>query len=608
MRTATLICLLAACNQGNIRGRSTSTFSPSMCEFDREPDAVVPSDACAAYEVGNFKPKRQWMAGMGQSCRSTPIVADLDGDGVPEVLVTLSSQLGRAASLLVLNGADGSVKWRNNDANLAYASSVGVADLDEDGSPEIIGVRQLGPNRIIPPGPFTVVAWTADGEELWESEEFQKQDMDHAAAVAIHDMDRDGRPEIIVGRVVLNANGTTRARGSRGRGSYGGPANVAEAAIPAVMDLNGDGLSYVVVGNARYNLAGNAVQQSGRTDGLAAIADLTGDGLGDVVITSTGTVRAESHAGALLWGPIEIEGATHVSPPTIADLSGDGRPNIIAASGDQLVVLHADGTEYWSAPVQDLTGMAGMTVFDFEGDGIPEVVYADEVSLYAFDGRTGEIKFQTDEHFSLTMAEYPVVADIDGDGQAEVLVCHEGGFRRPAITAFAADEGHWAPARKLWNQHAYWRDHINDDLTVPAEAESTFSTHNSFRSAWDEELIADGTGVDVSLVPVGKCEEYCIDGLVHVAVWIANAGPDAVEDGVPVQAFADFGGSLRPLGAVSSVDPIDRRSASEAVIFEFELRDVGGADAIVLQLDAAGVDKHCGEASSEVRIPGPFCD
>ena len=56
-------------------------------------------------------------------------------------------------------------------------------------------------------------------------------------------------------------------------------------------------------------------------------------------------------------------------------------------------VVDTDGTELWRMPVIDASSRrTGSSVFDFEGDGVAEVVYADEETLWVFDGSTGSVE------------------------------------------------------------------------------------------------------------------------------------------------------------------------------------------------------------------------
>ena len=76
----------------------------------------------------------------------------------------------------------------------------------------------------------------------------------------------------------------------------------------------------------------------------------------------------------------------------------------------------------WQMPVEDFSSArTGSSVFDFEGDGKAEVLYADERHFYVFDGETGSVRMRI-ANGSKTTFEYPLVADIDNDGSAEVVL------------------------------------------------------------------------------------------------------------------------------------------------------------------------------------------
>ena len=81
-------------------------------------------------------------------------------------------------------------------------------------------------------------------------------------------------------------------------------------------------------------------------------------------------------------------------------------------------------TDYvlWSQPSQDASSnVTGSSVFDFEGDGRAEVVYADECFTRVYDGVTGKVMYSR-YRTSCTWYELPIVADVDGDFNAEIVV------------------------------------------------------------------------------------------------------------------------------------------------------------------------------------------
>ena len=107
-----------------------------------------------------------------------------------------------------------------------------------------------------------------------------------------------------------------------------------------------------------------------------------------------GELRLQDHDGSVIWAK-NVTGS-EIGPPTVADLDGDGEPEIGVAGRNQYVVLEADGTFKWSRQTQDhSSGFTGSSVFDFEGDGASEIVYADETRLWVFDGATGPSRWNT---------------------------------------------------------------------------------------------------------------------------------------------------------------------------------------------------------------------
>lgn len=77
-----------------------------------------------------------------------------------------------------------------------------------------------------------------------------------------------------------------------------------------------------------------------------------------------------------------------------------------------------------------------------------------------------------------TVIDYPLIVDVDGDGQTEIVIASEmkGSFpyARLGITVYADTYGKWVPTRKIWNQHSYHVTNINDDGTVPKREEANW--------------------------------------------------------------------------------------------------------------------------------------
>lgn len=78
-------------------------------------------------------------------------------------------------------------------------------------------------------------------------------------------------------------------------------------------------------------------------------------------------------------------------------------------------------TLLWAAVTRDCSSaQTGSSIFDFDGDGKAEVIDGDETALRVYDGPTGAVKFTTC-NTNGTLQEYPLVADVDNDGQADII-------------------------------------------------------------------------------------------------------------------------------------------------------------------------------------------
>ncbi len=177
-------------------------------------------------------------------------------------------------------------------------------------------------------------------------------------------------------------------------------------------------------------------------------------------------------------------------PPTIADFDGDSEPEVGVAGKWYYSVLDTDGSVMWNADITDNSSSAtGSSVFDFDANGTAEVVFADEVAFYIVDGSTGTVLYQHDDHVHGTAWEYPVIADVDKDGNAEIILGstnHSGSGGWNGITVIGDASASWAPSRTIWNQHAYHITNVDTDGTIPVSQQENWLTWNNFRAGGTE--------------------------------------------------------------------------------------------------------------------------
>lgn len=621
-----VLALAAGCSDYNLNGDKDSNpggvdetegtdveIIVTTCELDQpEPLQVGTTEDCK-FDIGGFEPVVAWTGGDGKSSRATVAVADLDGDDKPEIIANITAGIlpGKNKGVItVYHGHTGKLAWEA-DAQLGYASALAVGDLDVDGVPEIVGVKEIK-NSTIGKGEYAVVCYDNEGTLLWESEHFEGDDFDYATSPILADLDADGDPEIVAGRVILRSDGTTRGIGEWGRGSWGtiklGGATLDEAAVPAVADLDLDGQQEVIVGNAMYDADGNTLwHDPGQADGMIGIANLDNDDAGEFVVSSFNTVRAVDTDGTLLWGPKTIETANIVSPPAIADLDRDGRVDVVVAGGNVLRAYKWNGDVLWDVQVEDMSGASGASIFDFEGDGYVEVVYMDEIQVIAVDGETGAIKFWSDQHGSDTMMDYPVIADVDADGHAEVIVAHANWGNAFSVYEDAADS--WAPARGLWNQHAYSIGNINDDLTIPTGAIQSFSMFNTWHSAVGSSQGALKDDLMGEILQV--CEADCGSEKAVVTGRLHNRSEQEMPAGISVALYARIDGHRVLADRRMTTAATASGTAGELIEFVIESEMLMEADSLVLSVDdggnGGGFIPECAENNNSVEMDGPFC-
>ncbi len=563
-------------------------------------DQVFPGGPLAARDecgssttVGSFEPVEEWAwesfdtSPSSNNVMMTPIVVSLtddDGDGdadsadIPDIVfVTYTDQDWSDAGVIRALSGDGSAELFSIPGELVDGcSGLAAADLDGDGWVEIVAVTY----------DKKVKAFSADGTLLWTSGQYAANLGTYASTPAISDMDGDGSPEIVVGSLILNSDGSRRGAGSRGIGANGMYGTTSFA-----VDLDGDGVQEVVTGNALYDPDGNALWYNGEADGYVAVADFDADGVAEIVVTANARVRVQDVDGTVWWDTA-IPGSygEFGGPPTVADFDGDGAPEVGVAANSTYTVFETDGAVLWQVTTQDgSSGVTGSAVFDFEGDGIAEAIYGDETRLWAFDGPDGAVKLESPDHTNWTVIEYAPIADVDADGEAEIVVPNGlhpsyGGTARHGISVIGDSAGSWRSGRRIWNQHAYHITNVDDDGGIPATADLNWETYNNFRSGDLSAAVGGGLLPNLRVSVEDVCMTECHDGRILAWVQVGNDGSTDVDGPVNLSLWGETDAGVVWLGE-QTVGPVPAGAWLDAVEF-----DVVGVDTAALRAVQARVD------------------
>jgi len=458
-------------------------------------------------EPGVITPEEQWawssspVAPTSVHVMMAPAVGDLDGDGMPEVVFNTynaAESYGGPGVLRIARGDTGEEIRSVVDPAVCPEHGVALGDLDGDGSPEIV-------TMLSPCSGGAIAAFAPDGTEVWRSHRADGSPFVgnfQFGAPAIADLEGDGMAEVVIGGAVLEADGTLRWDHREGAGSNccaGSP----RSPISSVYDVDGDGELEVVAGNIVWNADGTELWSDATlVDGYIAVADFYDDGMVDIVVvhqspagSDTGFVSIRRATdGMVLFGPVAQPGGGRGGPPTVADFDGDGLPEIGVAGGGAYAVFDPDGDAdvLWQMPTQDTSSnITGSSVFDFDGDGTAEVVYNDECYMRIYAGPDGAVLAEIPQH-SHTLIEYPLIVDVDADGNAEIVFAGNAAVNR--CSAIAGYDGHragirvfrdaadnWVGTRPVWNQHTYHITNVRQDLSIPTAEQPNWRRFNNFR-------------------------------------------------------------------------------------------------------------------------------
>ncbi|MEM6786272.1 MAG: VCBS repeat-containing protein [Myxococcota bacterium] len=464
-------------------------------------------------DPGQFDPEVKFAWGdvtaTNHDVMMAPVVTQLDDDDcdgdvderdIPDIVFftfegsDYNNNGGSAAALRAISIINGQVeeKWTVDLTDDEPGRSIASGDIHPAPGNEIVVCTQ---NQ-------RVRAYDAMGAVLWTSEPIGR----NCFMPSIADFDQNGQPEVLVVSAILDG-----ATGAIDHTIEIDSTTLNNGNVVA-SDVTGDGQLDVVTSTRVFDATGNLVVHADTITGNhPAVGDLDRDGIPEIVtvnnLAHTMSVwRVDPMAPdgfVVVRHGLDINGTINPNPccainpnnagcnggggpPTIADFNGDGFPDVGLAGGigyamfdgqslmDTVNVADAD-TLAWLKPTQDCSSaQTGSSVFDFDGDGSAEVVYADEVTLHIYAGATGDDLFSAC-NTSGTLWEYPLVADVDSDGHADIVVASNrysglacaGGVKTTGVRVFGDTLGKWVRTRRIWNQHAYQVTNVEEDGTIP---------------------------------------------------------------------------------------------------------------------------------------------
>ena len=534
---------------------------------------------------------------------------DASSEHAPEIVATFKNGGAIAWRRVVSDGSDWEILWQNDDLPTQQHTRGGaqpsIADLDGNGRPEVVignvvldGPTGKGPAD--PELPAGALAW--DGRDLEATMPGANLGIGNNAFLGpvstVADIDRDGLQEVIAGNTVYNFDGTER---------WTHVYTTTNSSCGGALDCDG----YNAVGNFDADQDAEIViiregelfildHDGSSVDGIplpipvpGALGDVTAptyapaayvpseplyDEDGDLLpaerILCGGALQLPAYDA--LGNPVMSEsvqvvvstaGANESGPPTVADFDGDGYAEVGTASSTAYVVFDFQCTgdplpeecarEWvrWMVENDDCSSRAtGSSVFDFEGDGSAEVVYADENTFRIFRGTDGAILYEDTTHDSNTRVEMPIVVDVDNDGKSEVVIPEPNTHPdRGGIEIWEDADNNWVRTRRIWNQHAYSVTNVTEDGQIPRVPEPnwTSSRLNNFRQNVQPAGLFDAP----DFVVRGITRVACDDAHYAFEIIVGNEGSLSVPAGILTHVVVTtLEGLVVDLGTLATTD------------------------------------------------------
>jgi hypothetical protein len=531
---------------------------PPACRDLDVPEGTVGTIECGT-TFGGYHFTEKWRVQFGRGYPVAVLQTDDDNlDGrigwgdVPEVIVRGETFDMGVPGLLIVGGRDGleidrwAETWPYSAWGVYAHTSIGI-------SPSTMGRIGRARDTVIVPDTRTYPS----GSRTFPA----NSSIRCAAGIyqTVSDLDGDGLGEVLTGHRWYSPASDSLFEGSGGgfaRGDY-------DACTAMSVELDGVAPAEFVSGNTVYSWDGSVHCRFPGGQGYTFAFDLDGDGEVDFLrVTPTEFARFDRDCNAVLYRGLEdgfLGEIGSVSSPRF-EPSQVGYPfvaPVLDRIGSDLVISaiagRTEGEEDWGwfAIGEDLVARrltrreAVTALADLDGDGLYEMFVGPDL----VDPRTGEVLG------TLPMpnpGQVYGVADIDGDGEAEVLgwYCLETPL---CVTMYlAAFEGDGlAPAQRWYQAEPFDRaGYQNEDGSFTKAGEyPPLSVYNTMNVA-DVNAEWEGFGARLAVSFADVCTDECASDRLRVALTVENTGTVGLIRPVEVVLFGEVAGVETELARV----------------------------------------------------------